>query len=528
MEVSVSILNILNDLEFTKQVYNLEASGVDSFHVDPMDGKFVTPNNLEEMYLAFSKLKNITMLPIEVHLMTKDLEENIDRFVSLEPHSLVFHPEDLSEEEVLKYINQIKSYGVKPGLAVKPNTSIESIKKYMDKIYILQIMSVEPGYGGQKYLENITDKVRYAIQEKEKINPNLLISVDGGITNVHAKMLNILGVDVAIIGSYMFKTNRYKENINKIKEKTMLINTKEMLEKANKEGYAVGAFNFNNMENVQAITRAANDLKSPIILQTSKSAIEYMEFPYVLNLIDAAVEETDIPIALHLDHGPDFDTCKRCIDAGYTSVMFDGSALPYEENVRVTKMVVDYAHPRGVTVEAELGTLAGIEDEVNVEEDKAKFTDPQQAKEFVELTGCDSLAIAIGTSHGAYKFKGEANLRFDILKEVKSLIPDTPIVLHGASTVIEELFKQANEHGAKINGAKGVPDEILRKASRNGIAKINVDTDLRLGQTAAIRKQFDDLPEDFDPRKYLGKAREIIYETVYHKIKDVFGSENKA
>ena len=174
----------------------------------------------------------------------------------------------------------------------------------------------------------------------------------------------------------------------------MLINTKEMLEKANKEGYAVGAFNFNNMENVQAITRAANDLKSPIILQTSKSAIEYMEFPYVLNLIDAAVEETDVPIALHLDHGPDFDTCKRCIDAGYTSVMFDGSALPYEENVRVTKMVVDYAHPRGVTVEAELGTLAGIEDEVNVEEDKAKFTDPQQAKEFVELTGCDSLAIA--------------------------------------------------------------------------------------------------------------------------------------
>ena len=180
------------------------------------------------------------------------------------------------------------------------------------------------------------------------------------------------------------------------------------------------------------------------------------------------------------------------------------------------------------SVEAELGTLAGIEDEVNVEEDKAKFTDPQQAKEFVELTGCDSLAIAIGTSHGAYKFKGEANLRFDILKEVKSLIPDTPIVLHGASTVIEELFKQANEHGAKINGAKGVPDEILRKASQNGIAKINVDTDLRLGQTAAIRKQFDDLPEDFDPRKYLGKAREIIYETVYHKIKDVFGSENKA
>ena len=528
MEVSVSILNILNHPDFAKNIYNLEASGVDYFHIDPMDGKFVTPNNLDEMYEVFFKLKSLTMIPIEVHLMTEDLENNIDKFASLEPNSLVFHPEGLSEEEVLKYIAQIKEYNVKPGLAIKPDTSINSIKKYMDKIYILQIMSVEPGYGGQGYLEKITDKIRYAIQEKDKLNPNLLISVDGGITNVHAKLLRNLEVDIAIIGSYMFKNDRYKETIDKIKEKTMLVNTKEMLEKANKEGYAVGAFNFNNMENVQAITRAANDLNSPIILQTSTSAIEYMEFPYVLNLIDAAIEETDIPIALHLDHGPDFETCKRCIDVGYTSVMFDGSSLPYEENIRITKMVVDYAHPRGVTVEAELGTLAGIEDEVNVDESEAKFTDPKQAQEFVELTGCDSLAIAIGTSHGAYKFKGEANLRFDLLKEINELIPDTPIVLHGASTVIEELFEQANKHGAKIDGAKGVPDEILREAAKNGVSKINVDTDLRLGQTAAIRKQFDDVPEDFDPRKYLGKARELIYDTVYHKIKNVFGSENKA
>lgn len=528
MEVSVSILSILNHPEFAKIIYSLEASGVDYFHIDPMDGKFVEPNNLEDMYNHFSKLKSMTMIPIEVHLMTEDLEENIDKFASLEPHSLVFHPEGLTEEEVLKYIEQIKVYGIKPGLALKPNTSINSVKKYMDKIYILQIMSVEPGYGGQEYIENINDKIKYLIQEKEYINPNLLISVDGGINNIHTKMLKNIGVDISIIGSYMFKNTKFKETIDKIKERTMLVNTKEMLNKANKEGYAIGAFNFNNMENIQAITRAANDLNSPIILQTSTSAIEYMGFSYILNMIDAAVEETNIPIALHLDHGPDFETCKACIDAGYTSVMFDGSSLPYEENIKITKMVVDYAHPRGVTVEAELGTLAGIEDDVSVAESDAKFTDPEQAKEFVELTDCDSLAIAIGTSHGAYKFKGDANLRFDILEEIKSLIPETPIVLHGASTVMEEFLKDANEYGAEIDGAKGVPDEILREASQQGVAKINVDTDLRLGQTAAIRKQFNNSPENFDPRKYLGKARETIYDTVYHKIKNVFGSENKA
>lgn len=214
------------------------------------------------------------------------------------------------------------------------------------------------GKGGQEYLDNITDKIKYAIQEKEKLNPNLFISVDGGINNVNSKILKNIGVDISVIGSYMFKNNRYIETINKIKEKTMLVNTKKMLEDANKGDYAIGAFNFSNMENIQAITRAANDLNSPVILQTSTSAIEYMSLPYILNMIDAAIEETNIPIALHLDHGPDFETCKACIDAGYTSVMFDGSSLSYEENIKITKMVVDYAHPRGVTVEAELRNIS--------------------------------------------------------------------------------------------------------------------------------------------------------------------------
>ncbi len=528
MEISVSILSILNNPNFAQEIYNLEASGIDYFHIDVMDGKFVKNDNLEDMYEHLLKLRNITMIPIEVHLMTKNLKENISRFASLEPHSLIFHPEGIKEEEVLEYIKEIRSYGIKPGLAIKPETSINSVKKYLNKINILQIMSVEPGKGGQEYIENTTNKTKYLIQEKENINPNLLVSVDGGINQVLSKMLNKIKIDIAIIGSYLFHNSRYIETINKIKEKTMLVNTKDMLNKAKEEKYAVGAFNFSNMEMVQAISRAANDTNSPVILQTSTSAIEYMGFPYILNMIDAAIEETNVPIALHLDHGPDFETCKRCIDSGYTSVMFDGSSLPYEENVKITKMVVDYAHPRGVTVEAELGTLAGVEDDVQVDESDAKFTNPEQAKEFVELTGCDSLAIAIGTSHGAYKFKGEAKLKFDILKEITELLPNTPIVLHGASTVIEEFFKEANKYGAHIDGAKGVPDEILREAAKLGVSKINVDTDLRLAQTAAIRKLFGDLPEVFDPRKYLGEARDKVYKTVVHKIKDVFGSENKA
>ena len=245
-------------------------------------------------------------------------------------------------------------------------------------------------------------------------------------------------------------------------------------------------------------------------------------------MIEAALEENDIPIALHLDHGPDFETCKMCIDHGFSSVMIDGSKYDFEENVALTKKVVEYAHNRGVVVEAELGKLAGIEDEVNVAASDAMFTDPDQAKEFVERTGCDSLAIAIGTSHGAYKFKGEAKLRFDILEKVKEKLPNTPIVLHGASTVIPELVDLCNKYGANIPGAKGVPDEMLHEASLRGVSKINVDTDLRLAMTGAIRKALIENPEVFDPRKYMQPARELIKETVQHKIRDVFGSSNKA
>ncbi len=307
-----------------------------------------------------------------------------------------------------------------------------------------------------------------------------------------------------------------------------LVTTKEMFEKSMKEGFAIGAFNVNDMEIIQGIVDAAAEENSPVILQASSSAIKYARPSYLKKMVEAALEEHNIPIALHLDHGPDFETCKACIDAGFTSVMIDGSKYDFEENVALTKQVVDYAHPRGVVVEAELGKLAGIEDDVNVAASDAMYTDPEQAKEFVERTGCDSLAIAIGTSHGAYKFKGEAKLRFDILAKVKALIPNTPIVLHGASTVIPELVEMCNKYGADIPGAKGVPDEILHEASKSGVSKINVDTDLRLAMTAAIRKEFVENPSVFDPRKYLGPARELIKETVQHKIRDVFGSSNKA
>ena len=317
-----------------------------------------------------------------------------------------------------------------------------------------------------------------------------------------------------------------------------LVTTKEMFEKSMKEGFAIGAFNVNNMEIIQAIVDAAAKENSPVILQASSSAIKYARPKYLKKMVEAAVEETNIPIALHLDHGPDFETCKACIDAGFTSVMIDGSKYDFEENVAITKKVVDYAHERGVVVEAELGKLAGIEDEVNVAASDAMYTDPEQAKEFVERTGCDSLAIAIGTSHGAYKFKGEAKLRFDILAKIKELIPNTPIVLHGASTVIPELVEMCNKYGADIPGAKGVPDEILNEASKSGVskinvdkhgvAKINIDTDLRLAMTGAIRKAFAENPSAFDPRKYLSPARDLIEETVAHKIKNVFCSSNKA
>ena len=307
-----------------------------------------------------------------------------------------------------------------------------------------------------------------------------------------------------------------------------LVTTKGMFEKSMKEGFAIGAFNINNMEIIQGIVDAAQKQNSPVILQASSGAIKYARIKYLMKMVEVAVEETNIPIAIHLDHGPDFETCKMCIDNGFTSVMIDGSKYSFEENVALTKKVVDYAHERGVVVEAELGQLAGIEDDVNVSEEDAKYTDPDQAKEFVERTGCDSLAIAIGTSHGAYKFKGEARLRMDILKQVKEKIPNTPIVLHGASTVLPELVETCNSYGGDIPGAKGVPDEILHEASLSGVSKINVDTDLRLAFTGEIRKSLAENPSAFDPRKYLTPAREKITEVVEHKIRDVFGSSNKA
>lgn len=308
-----------------------------------------------------------------------------------------------------------------------------------------------------------------------------------------------------------------------------LVTTKEMFEKSMKEGFAIGAFNVNNMELIQGIVDAAAENNSPVILQASSSAIKYARINYLMKMVEAAVEEhPNIPIAIHLDHGPDFETCKKCVDNGFTSVMFDGSKYDFEENIRLTKEVVDYAHAHGVVVEAELGKLAGIEDDVNVSASDAMYTDPAQAEEFVRRTGVDSLAIAIGTSHGAYKFKGEAKLRFDILKQIKERIPNTPIVLHGASTVIPKLVNMCNEYGGNIPGAKGVPDEILHEASISGVSKINVDTDLRLAMTAGIRKVFVEDPSAFDPRKYLIPARELVKETVSHKMKDVFGSANKA
>ena len=302
-----------------------------------------------------------------------------------------------------------------------------------------------------------------------------------------------------------------------------LVTTKEMFKKSIEEGFAIGAFNINNMEIIQAIVSAAAETNSPVILQVSSGAIKYAGMNYLVKMVEAAVEENpNIPIALHLDHGSDFETCKMCIDAGFTSVMIDGSKYDFEENIELTKKVVDYAHSKGAVVEAELGKLVGIgEEETNM------YTDPSQAEEFVKRTGCDSLAIAIGTSHGAYKFKGEAKLRFDILKEIKKRIPNTPMVLHGASTVILELVEMCNEYGGNIPGTKGVPDEILKEASKLGVSKINVDTDLRLAMTAGIRKSLYENPNVFDPRNYLTSARNLIKETIKYKIENVFGSNNK-
>src|SRR5574344_1260829 len=312
-----------------------------------------------------------------------------------------------------------------------------------------------------------------------------------------------------------------------------LTTTKEMFEKAYKGGYAIGAFNVNNMEIVQGIVDAAVENRAPVILQVSARARKYANPVYLKKLVESAIEcnkiqGNDLPIVLHLDHGPDFETCKDCIDSGFTSVMIDGSKYSFEENVAMTKKVVEYAHPRGVVVEAEIGKLAGIEDDVNVKSDDAMYTNPDEAEEFVKRTGCDSLAIAIGTSHGAYKFKGEAKLRFDILEEVSKRLPGFPIVLHGASSVPQEFVKMCNEYGGNIPGAKGVPEEMLRKAATMAVCKINIDSDIRLAMTANIRKCFVEKPEVFDPRVYLGEARTAVKDMVSHKIVDVLGCNNKA
>ena len=309
-----------------------------------------------------------------------------------------------------------------------------------------------------------------------------------------------------------------------------LVNTREMFKKAYEGGYAIGAFNVNNMEIVQGITEACKELQAPVILQVSAGARKYANHTYLTKLVEAAVIETGVPIALHLDHGNSFELCKSCIDGGFTSVMIDGSQLPYEENVALAKKVADYAHQFDVTVEAELGQLAGIEDDVKVDAENASFTDPAQVEDFVTRTGVDSLAIAIGTSHGAYKFKPgqKPQLRFDILEDVSKRLPGFPIVLHGASSVVPEFVEMINKYGGEMPDAIGIPEEMLRQAATMAVCKINVDSDLRLAMTAAVRKYLAENPSHFDPRQYLAPARDAIRDMVKHKITDVMGCAGKA
>ena len=320
-----------------------------------------------------------------------------------------------------------------------------------------------------------------------------------------------------------------------------LVTTTEMFKKAYDGGYAIGAFNVNNMEIVQGITEACAETRSPVILQVSKGARAYANHTYLIKLVEAAViENSDIPIALHLDHGPDFETCKSCIDGGFTSVMIDASSKPFAENIEITKKVVEYAHDHGVVVEAELGTLAGVEDDVKVSAEDSSYTRPEEVEEFVSKTGCDSLAIAIGTSHGAYKFtaaqctrneKGilvPPPLRFDVLHECEKRLPGFPIVLHGSSSVPQEFVKMINSHGGKMPDAVGIPEEQLREAARSAVCKINIDSDLRLAMTGTIRAYFDEHPDHFDPRQYLKPARANIKEMVKHKLIDVLGCAGKA
>ena len=309
-----------------------------------------------------------------------------------------------------------------------------------------------------------------------------------------------------------------------------LVTSKEMFRKAYDGGYAIGAFNVNNMEIVQGITEAASELRAPLILQVSKGARAYANHTYLMKLVEAAVIETGLPICLHLDHGDSFELCKSCIDGGFTSVMIDASSKPFDENIAITRKVVEYAHDHGVVVEAELGTLAGIEDEVKVEEGCASYTRPEEVQEFVERTGCDSLAIAIGTSHGAYKFKPgtKPQLRFDVLEAVEKNLPGFPIVLHGSSSVPQEFVDEINKYGGNMPGAIGVPEDQLRQAAKSAVCKINIDSDLRLAMTGTIRQFFNEHPDKFDPREYLKPARAAIKELVKHKLIHVLGCDGKA
>ena len=325
-----------------------------------------------------------------------------------------------------------------------------------------------------------------------------------------------------------------------------IVTSTEMFKKAYHGGYAIGAFNVNNMEIIQGITEAAIEEHSPLILQVTKGARSYANHIYLMKLIEAAIEDAeqnagfDLPICVHLDHGDSFELCKSCIDGGFTSVMIDKSGLPFDENIKITKQVVEYAHDHGVVVEAELGTLAGVEDEVNVSAEDSSYTRPEDVQEFVERTGCDSLAIAIGTSHGAYKFTAKQctrdengllvppPLRFDILKEVEKRLPEFPIVLHGSSSVPQEFVKMINQYGGKMPDAVGIPESQLREAARMAVCKINIDSDLRLAMTASIRQHFAEHPDHFDPRQYLKPGREAIKKMVQHKLVDVLGCNGKA
>jgi fructose-bisphosphate aldolase class II len=307
-----------------------------------------------------------------------------------------------------------------------------------------------------------------------------------------------------------------------------MVNSKDMLKKAYEGGYAVGAFNVNNMEIIQGITEGAKAENAPLILQVSAGARKYAKHVYLMKLIEAAIDDTGLPIVVHLDHGADFETSKSCIDGGFTSVMIDGSHHAFEDNIKLTKQVVDYAHDRGVTVEGELGRLAGIEDAVDVSDEDAQFTNPDEVVEFVNRTGVDSLAIAIGTSHGAFKFKGEPKLRFDILEKVSQKLPGYPIVLHGASSVIPEYVAMVNQYGGQMPGAQGVPETMLRQAAGMAVCKINIDSDLRLAMTGTLRKYFVEHPDHFDPRQYLSPARDAIRDMVRHKITTVLGCSGKA